>query len=90
MREKLEEIENKFDDVDALGVFVENHDNQRFLHRNGNVNRFKNAIAFTLFTRGIPIIYYGMEQGFNGGDDPNNRESLWNAMNDQSDLYLFI
>lgn len=24
---------------------------------------------------GIPIMYYGQEQGFSGGGDPNNREA---------------
>lgn len=26
---------------------------------------------------GIPIVYYGLEQGFSGGADPANREALW-------------
>jgi len=30
---------------------------------------------------GIPIIYYGDEQGFNGGADPQNREPIWGRMN---------
>lgn len=28
---------------------------------------------------GIPIIYYGAEQGFSGCMDPNNREPLWTS-----------
>ena len=28
-------------------------------------------------TDGIPIVYYGLEQGFSGGSDPANREALW-------------
>jgi len=31
---------------------------------------FKAAMTFALFAQGIPIIYYGSEQGFNGGNDP--------------------
>lgn len=27
--------------------------------------------------QGIPIVYYGTEQGYSGGNDPANRESLW-------------
>jgi len=27
-------------------------------------------MTFTLFFTGIPIVYYGDEQGFNGGGDP--------------------
>ncbi|XP_068759344.1 uncharacterized protein [Montipora capricornis] len=38
----------------------------------------------------IPIVYYGTEQGFNGGSDPNNRESLWPDMSTKHPLYRFI
>ena len=38
----------------------------------------------------IPIIYYGTEQGFNGGSDPSNRESLWPYMSTEHPLYKFI
>lgn len=40
--------------------------------------------------QGIPIIYYGTEQGFHGGNDPQDRESLWPNYNTSSDLYKFI
>ena len=40
--------------------------------------------------QGIPIIYYGTEQGFDGSSDPYCRESLWPKYNTSSDLYLFI
>lgn len=40
--------------------------------------------------QGIPIIYYGTEQAFNGADDPNNRESLWPHYNTNFDLYRYI
>ena len=40
--------------------------------------------------QGIPIIYYGTEQGYHGGNDPNNRETLWPNYNTGSDLYKFI
>ena len=39
---------------------------------------------------GIPIIYYGDEQEFNGGNDPYNRESLWPYYNTQSEIYLML
>lgn len=39
---------------------------------------------------GIPILYYGSEQGFSGGSDPKNREPLWNNFNQNHELYLFI
>lgn len=50
-----------FKDVDALGIFVDNHDNARFLNVNGNSVLFKSALAFALTARGIPFFYYGSE-----------------------------
>jgi glycosidase len=35
--------------------------------------------AFLLTIDGIPCIYYGTEQNFNGGNDPQNREDLWRS-----------
>lgn len=37
--------------------------------------------AFTLAAVGVPMIYYGTEQAFGGGNDPDNREVLWNNLN---------
>ncbi len=87
----LQNIDKSFHDPSALGVFVNNHDNWRFLSRNGNTKRFQNAVGFSILTNGIPIVYYGDEQYFNGSDDPNNREPLFNFMNSrQSEMYKFI
>ncbi|MFO0002188.1 MAG: alpha-amylase family glycosyl hydrolase, partial [bacterium] len=46
-----------FRDVDALGIFVDNHDNSRFLHTNNDVRLFKSALTFSLTARGIPFFY---------------------------------
>jgi len=52
---------------------------------------YKAGLTYTLMATGIPIIYYGAEQGFNGGADPNNREPLWTTNFDTTtDLYKFI
>jgi alpha-amylase len=40
--------------------------------------------------RGIPFFYYGDEQYFSGGNDPANRESLWNAMDTSSEMYQYV
>jgi hypothetical protein len=37
IRNRYNEEATKFVDVDALGVFVDNHDNARFLNGNGDV-----------------------------------------------------
>ena len=48
-----------FPDPTILGVFVENHDNPRFLNMCGDRKKFKNASIFSLFFEGIPVYYYG-------------------------------
>jgi alpha-amylase len=69
---------NYFKDIDALGVFVDNHDNPRFLYNfpNNKVG-LKQSLVFSLTSRGIPFVYYGDEQYYAGGPDPACRESLW-------------
>jgi alpha-amylase len=80
-----------FSDMDALGVFIDNHDNPRFLSYPGaTTTLFKAALTFTVFSQGIPIIYYGSEQGFNGGNDPYNREPLWTSLKTDNPLYKYI
>lgn len=47
-----------------LLIFLDNHDTSRFFQneeQTNNFNRYKQALAFLLTTRGIPQIYYGTE-----------------------------
>ena len=91
IRDRYNQEESHFRDIDALGVFVDNHDNARFLHNHsGNKSGLRSAVTFALTSRGIPFTYYGSEQYYAGGNDPNNRESLWQDMNTSSDLYQMI
>ena len=46
-----------------------------------------NAVVFSLLWEGVPVFYYGGEQYYSGGADPNNREPLWDNYNTSSDLY---
>jgi len=80
----------KFSDLYALGNFIDNHDNARFLNSQASWTLYKNALTMTVMNIGIPIVYYGSEQGYNGGDDPANRESLWPNYDRSSELYAFI
>jgi alpha-amylase len=74
-----------------IASFVDNHDNPRFLFENPDKTLYKNALLYGLFATGIPIVYYGSEQGFDGGNDPLNREVLWPTKYSESgDLYKFI
>ena len=79
-----------FPDITVLGNFVNNHDNPRFLHGNENVQPFKAALAFSIASVGIPMVYYGDEQAYNGGQDPANREVLWTNMKRDSDIYNYL
>ena len=76
-----------FPHPEYMATFVENHDNPRFLNQCNDVGKFTNAAIFSLLWEGIPVFYYGGEQYFKGGADPNNREPLWNNYNTKSTLY---
>lgn len=66
---------------------MENHDNPRFLNRIGDHDKFHNAAILTIMWEGIPVWYYGSEQYFAGGGDPQNREPLWDNFNPDSEMY---
>ena len=82
-------IQNHYNYVDTfydpvsrmqLVTFLDNHDNPRFLstsEANNNTNRLEVALAFLYTSRGIPCLYYGTEQGFDGTTDPNDREDIF-------------
>jgi len=61
----------------GTGAFLENHDQPRFQSLSTDMGRIKNAMAFPFVHDGIPILYYGQEQGYTGSSDPANREALW-------------
>ena len=85
---------NKF----TNGVFVDNHDVHRFLcDATGRPGadwdkwpQLKAALGFAFTIRGIPIVYYGTEQGFTGCNDPFNREDLFDSFNTSNPLYSYI
>lgn len=61
-----------------LVTFLDNHDQERFLSlRGATMDRLKTALVFLYTTRGIPCLYYGTEQGFNGAKDPWDREDMF-------------
>ncbi len=64
----------------AIVNFIDNHDVPRFLFDSqGDVPALRNALTLLFTEDGIPCVYYGTEQEFSGGNDPANREVLWNA-----------
>ena len=72
-------VGSKFRNPAALGTFMDNHDNNRWLNQKNDAALLKNCLAFVILSRGIPIVYYGTEQGYAGGADPANREDLWRS-----------
>lgn len=90
LRNLINEENAKFKDATILGTFGDNHDNARFLHYHNDLKNYQNMIVFSLYMQGIPIVYYGTEQAFTGGDDPANREPLWTNMNPNSAMYKFM
>ncbi|KAK0448478.1 alpha-amylase [Desarmillaria tabescens] len=61
------------------GSFVENYDQPRFPSFTKDESLIKNVVTWPFIHDGIPIVYYGQEQGFQGGAVPNNHESLWSS-----------
>ncbi|KAL3469921.1 glycoside hydrolase superfamily [Aspergillus californicus] len=86
-----DQISSLFPDPSALGTFLDNHDNARWLSTTTDQTLLKNALAYVILARGVPIVYYGTEQGYSGGSDPANREDLWRSNFDTTaDLYTAI
>ncbi|CAH1781915.1 unnamed protein product [Owenia fusiformis] len=86
----LHDVDTLFKDPSVLGGFLDNHDNPRFLNINSDWTALKNALAYNLMAKWIPIVYYGTEQGYTGGNDPGNRGSLWPNFNKEHQIYKFI
>jgi glycosidase len=78
LRERYERFKTLYADHGEAGryfvTFVDNHDQmsrpyRRFMHRNSHQRQAALAMGYLLTSQGIPCIYYGTEQGFDGGGD---------------------
>ncbi len=67
---------------EQLVQFLDNHDMPRWLSGDklgGNAALLQVALSF-LYTSGrVPCLYYGTEQGFDGGNDPYDREDMFDG-----------
>lgn len=68
--------------------FMDNHDVSRFLFDVKKImsaeralEALHSALVYLLTWDGIPCIYYGTEQQFDGGNDPMNREDMFEINN---------
>ncbi len=68
--------------------FLDNHDVSRFMNvaagRAGfgladQLRRLEIGLTFLYTAPGPPVVYYGTEQAFDGGGDPQNREDMWDG-----------
>ncbi|CAO3682740.1 unnamed protein product [Rhizopus microsporus] len=79
-----------FSNLNLLLNFIDNHDNPRLLSK-ADQSLVKNALTYSMLIQGIPVVYYGTEQSYKGGNDPNNREPLWTSgYSSSSEMYQFI
>ncbi|OTA81874.1 glycoside hydrolase family 13 protein [Hypoxylon sp. CO27-5] len=91
MVDMYNQISSLFPDPTTLGSFLDNHDNPRWLNTKNDLSLLKNALAYVILARGVPIVYYGTEQAYAGGADPANREDLWRSgFNTNSEIYQAI
>jgi len=56
---------------------MENQDVSRWHSISVDPETLMNAMVLTFMSDGIPILYYGQEQGVDGSADPYNRGPLW-------------
>ncbi|MGH7874512.1 MAG: alpha-amylase family glycosyl hydrolase, partial [Candidatus Binatia bacterium] len=78
LRERYERFKTQYADHGEAGqyfvTFVDNHDQmsrpyRRFMHGNPFPEQAALALGYLLTSPGVPCIYYGTEQGFDGGGD---------------------
>jgi glycosidase len=86
LRDRYERFKVEYADHGEAGrhfvTFVDNHDqmfrkHKRFLYNNPHKKQMVQAMAYLLTSQGVPCIYYGSEQGFDGGidcNDPANKD----------------
>ena len=86
----IQNMQKIFKNPDYMGIWLGNHDKERFLHQCPQNISLRNAIVFTFFFQGIPIFYYGDEQYFNGGGDPQNREILFGHYDTNTEIYKLL
>ncbi|KAF9221280.1 glycoside hydrolase family 13 protein [Gyrodon lividus] len=72
------------------GSFLENHDQPRFNFLTNDTALQANAMVWPFIHDGIPILYYGQEQGLSGGEIPSNQEALWQTRYDTEHPLYFM
>jgi glycosidase len=66
LEKQVQENKKYFKDPTLCGIFLDNHDQDRFLNHTQNPIRIQNALVYLMFSDEIPIVYMGIEQNFTG------------------------
>jgi alpha-amylase len=78
-------------DPTLLGTFVECHDVPRMAYYTQDLALLKTVNTWNILFDGIPVIYQGQEQRFDGNSDPYNREAVWlSGYPQNATLYVLI
>jgi len=88
---------NKYREIGAdqslMGRFIESADIPRFLNVSDNLTQLRNGLMMVFFSEGIPIFYYGTEQGLGPNPAPGfeQRQPLWPVgWNMGSPIFVFV
>ncbi len=83
--------ESGFSNPDLNAIFIDNHDNSRFMSLNPrmSIEYTKQALTFIYSYPAIPVVYYGTEIGMAGAYDPENRYFMDWAQTDSSEMLEF-
>ncbi|RDX42676.1 alpha-amylase [Lentinus brumalis] len=90
LADMITQIKAKSTDPTLLGNFLEDQDVPRWANISVDPQTMWNAMVFSFMADGIPIVYYGQEQGFHGNADPYNREALWTSNYENTTTYGMI
>ncbi|RPD65845.1 alpha-amylase [Lentinus tigrinus ALCF2SS1-7] len=90
LTDMVAQIKAKSTDPTLLGNFLEDQDVPRWANISVDPQSMWNAMVFSFMADGIPIVYYGQEQGFSGNADPYNREPLWPSNYQNTTSYAMI
>ncbi|CAL6112704.1 Alpha_amylase [Hexamita inflata] len=92
LSEAFEEAALTFgDNVKDLGIYLDNHETDRFLALiDRDIMKFQTGVALQHTWIGIPVLYYGTEQKMDGYQYFEELWVSWYGYNESSEYYLLI
>lgn len=84
--------EQHFTNPQLNAIFIDNHDNPRYMSKNPRMalEYTKQALTFMFTYPAIPVLYYGTEIGMSGAYDPENRQFMDWASTEDSAMLDFV